>query len=555
MSVFAKRKGLPVAVILALTGVLLFACAPQAEPTATPVAPATQAPGATAAAKPAATPEATVAKPKAGGTLTVRVDLDASSLDPGQGSSGGDHQFFFQIFDNLVTYDKQGVPSPKLSLAESWESSTDGKVITLRLRKGVKFHDGTDFNAEAVKWNLDRALDPKQSYVGAATIAAISSVDIVDNYTVKLTLSKAYAPLLVNLGDRPGCMWSPAGFKMAGAESGSKPVGSGPFKFVEWMPGSSATMKKNPDYWMKDEAGNQLPYVDKLVIRNIPESSVALAALKTGEVDVAVNLEAKEAPGVKADANLTLLLLPGAGVSGNYINTAIPPFDNVHLRKALAWAIDRQAYINAIHAGIGTEANQGAILPGQFAFDPTLKFYSYNPDKVKEELTLGGKPDGFTFAANGNSLSYQAKGAEWTKAELAKFGIIADLTIKDTGMSTTEMMTSGKVPILLAAGLSQRVDPDGMVSNLYHSKGYYNAGHSPFTDLDEAIEKAASTFDLAERKRLYRLVEQLGQEKYCIFTCFHYSTRTWGVQKWVRNIDTLAGCEQKLRAHWVWLNK
>ncbi len=265
---------------------------------------ATSVPAATPAA--AASPAASAGAAKKGGTLKAGLfGSDILSLDPLTSGAIIDREIYYNIYDSLVAIDVNAQIIP--ALAEKWETP-DPKTYILHLRQGVKFHDGTDFNADAVKFNIMRYLtDPKS--LRKAEIDTISSVDVMDPYTVKFTLKSAFAPLLATLVDRAGMMLSPTAVQALGPDGVvQKPVGAGTgaFKFVEWIKNDHITVARNPNYWKKDASGTQLPYLDQITYRPIADATVLLTNAQTGDLDAMYSIAGKDVAAVKSGNALVI---------------------------------------------------------------------------------------------------------------------------------------------------------------------------------------------------------------------------------------------------------
>ena len=248
----------------ATTGSVAATSAPAAAAASAPAAttgtsPTTAAPAATAAGSGTTATQATSAgTPKKGGALKAEINSDVQNLDPLASSLLVDRQVLYNIYDSLVAIDKDLKIIPSLAL--SWEQP-DPKTYIFKLRQGVKYHDGTDFNADSVKWNIDRYLTDKKS-TRVAEIGFIQTTEVVDPYTVKFNLKAPFAPLLANLSDRAGMMLSQKAVEAGGQDFTRKPIGggTGAFKFVEWVKDDHVNLARNPTYWKKDAAGNQLPF-------------------------------------------------------------------------------------------------------------------------------------------------------------------------------------------------------------------------------------------------------------------------------------------------------
>src|SRR5881392_1900155 len=254
-------------VALATFGILLAACAGGQQPSG----------GGSAA------PSA--AKPIYGGTVTFGLENDVSNLDPMLSGLFVDRNIMYAMYDSLVRVTPKGDIIPWL--ADKWETSSDGKTVTFTLRTDVKYHDGTAFDAESVKWNIER-YKTTQGSLRTADLGSVDSVTVVDPKTVKFNLKSAFAPLLGALVDRAGMMVSKAVVTSAGADFTLKPfkAGTGPFILTEAVKNDHYTLEKNPNWWGKDANGNKLPYLDKLIVRPILDADVRLTNLRTGNAQL-----------------------------------------------------------------------------------------------------------------------------------------------------------------------------------------------------------------------------------------------------------------------------
>src|SRR5215204_3148985 len=282
-----------------------------------------------AAAKPAESkPAASGEAPRKGGTLRVGLTVEAVTMDPNLSGSKIDRMIYHNIYEPLVMLDTKLQIKP--SLAESW-SYADPKTLVFKLRQGVKFHDGTDFDADAVKFNFDRMQDPASKSVRTGEIANVQNAEVVDKYTVKLNLKRPDAALLATLTDRAGMIVSPDAIKKLGPDLGRKAVGTGPFEFVEWIKDDHLTAKRFAGYWGAKDGG---PYLDELRYRPIPDDTVKLQSLIGGEIDVMDYVQPRDVAGVKGNPNLVEIDIPSLAAFGYQFNMTRPPFDNKALRLA-----------------------------------------------------------------------------------------------------------------------------------------------------------------------------------------------------------------------------
>src|SRR5499427_8870106 len=287
----------------AVTGLLAACGAP-----AIPAAPATTT---GAGATPGA---ASSGAPKKGGTLKIALDSDIIGIDPHGASAGVDRNVYTSIYNALVAPDKNLKIVP--DLAEPW-TTPDPRTYIFKLRSGVKFHDSTAFDADAVKKNFDWILDPANASARRPEIVDVEQVSVVDPLTVRITLKNAFAPFLSIISDRAGYMVSPTARAKFGKDYPRNPVGTGPFQFVEWIKDDHVTFKRFEGYFEPS-----LPYLDEITYRPIPDLSVALTELKTANVDFLFRIDPKDVQDIKILSNATYLEGPGVGYQGLWINTA-----------------------------------------------------------------------------------------------------------------------------------------------------------------------------------------------------------------------------------------
>ncbi|MBI2885999.1 MAG: ABC transporter substrate-binding protein [Chloroflexi bacterium] len=522
---------------LLLVGMIATGCAPAASP-----GNGADAPGATT-------------QIKRGGTLRIGTAGQPTSLDPQIGTGGGDHKYLFTMFDNLVAYNNDSKPDPKLSLAESWSFKND-TTIEFKIRKGVKFHDGTDINAEVIKWNMERVLDPKVLAAGRGALLVVDKMEIIDPYTIVFTLKEPSAPLLLNLGDRSGFINSPTAVKKWGdADYGRHPVGSGPFTFVEWIQDSHVKVKKNPDYWRKDDRDDPLPYLDEVAVLTLSDEAVLVASLRAGEIDVLEGLPGKNVPQFKGNPDFTFLQTKSSSVPDIRLNMDVFPFNNAGLRRAMSLALDREALVKANYGELG-EMVRGPVTPGhawahcQECIQPTKRDLA----KAREELQKAGYPNGFEWEYFiGSSTTASRLLSEMLQAQLLDVGIKTKITVRDT--IVRDFYVERRFPAF-AGSFSDRADPDGSVYEKYHSKGSYFATRDPANinpKVDELLDKARRTYDLAERKKLYNDAEKLIVDNVYGSIFLAYIGSGKALQKSVKGFEL--GGEGKGRYVGVWLAK
>jgi peptide/nickel transport system substrate-binding protein len=458
-------------------------------------APAQATAPAQAASRPTAA-NAPAAAGQAGGPLRVGLNSELTTLDPHLSTTAVDRQVYQSLYDSLVRLGPD--LSIKPGLAKSWEQP-DPKTLVFKLQSGVKYHDGEPFNAASVKANFERMMNhPKTLRKGE--ISDIASVDAVDELTVKLTLSQPSAPLLSLLTDRAGMMVSVKAADAAGDDFARKPVGTGPFTFVEWMKDDHLTVRKNPSYWEKDASGGQLPYLDEVVYKPIPDGNQRLTALKTNTIDIIDTVNAKDVPALRGSQDLKVSEVPGLGYRYIWFNVKRPPLDNKMIRQAIAYAIDRETIEKVVLVGVGQVAYQG-IPPTSFAFDPDFKPYSpRDVEKAKALVAQSGVKDP-KFPTLVTTAPEDRQLAEVYKEQLADAGITMDVEVVESTILTDR--SSKKDYVAAISSWSGRADPDGNVANLFTTKGAQNRSDYQNAKVDELLQQARATTAPAERKQLY----------------------------------------------------
>lgn len=459
------------------------------------------------------TPAAAVA-PLRGGTLTIGLASDIANLDPLKSSLVYDRQIQYHIYDSLIATNHN--LELLSSLALSWETA-DPTAIVFRLRQGVKFHDGTDLNADAVKFNVDRILQTPTS-PRAAEIAGVQAAQVIDPSTLKLTLKAPFSPLLAQLVDRAGMILSPSAIQKIGDDLTRNPTGAGtgPFKFVEYKKDDHLTLTRNDTYWGKDSSGAALPYLDRLIYRPLVDETQRLNSLKTAEIDFADTVPEKDVASIKTDPTLTYATIPALSFNGFYLNASQELFTDVRIRQALAWSIDRQQIVDNVYFKVYIVSN-GPIAPPQFPYDPSYRPYNRDINKAKALLGQSGRSQvTFTLLAQAGSAVTQQL-AELIKDQVQDSGFTVNIQEIDF---PTLVANLGKHQFQAGIdGWSGRLDPDGNTYTQFHTGGGNDYGQYSNPAMDKALDAARQTFDEAQRKLLYREInKQAAEEAPYIFT-------------------------------------
>jgi peptide/nickel transport system substrate-binding protein len=440
--------------------------------------------------------------PRMGGTLKVAQETEINTLDPNTSGLVVEREIYYNLYDSLLAINSklQFVPG----LATKW-NFTDPTTLVLTLRQGVKFQDGTTFDADAVKFNLDRYMtstDPAAAR--KSDLASVQSVVVTDASTVTIHLKRPDATLLAALVDRAGMMLSPTAVRTLGAKLSTSPTGAGtgPFEFVEWQRADHLMLKRNPNYWQKDGQGRQLPYLDQVIYRPMTDLNAILASLKTGDVDMARVVAGKDVSAVKSDSTLVYRDTPSLGFGGFEINHAAPPFNDPAKAKAVAEAIDRAQILQNVLFGVGV-VSYGPITPASWAYDASEKIYD-KPDAAKAKSTATA----FSFTLKTGNTQDAIQAAQLIQAQLAKAGITMSIQPEDFGQLTLETRVQHSFQAA-AGGWSGRIDPDGNMFAWFHTGGSFNDGQYSNPQVDSLLDEARATSDQAKRKQLYQDAQKI----------------------------------------------
>jgi len=438
---------------------------------------------------------------------------DIDSLDPHRATSTLSMQVWDQVYDTLLAFDENGNPRP--NLAKSWTVSDDGLVYTFKLHDGIKCHDGTPFDANDVKFTVDRAFGDNPSLTKTSW-GPITKAQVVDPLTVRITMSSRFGAFLPFLGDSFSSMVCDS--NTADTFGSSTAIGTGPFKLVNWTKGDEVVLAKNPDYhnYGKPVENSGPPHIDRLIVRTVPEPQTRLAALRTGEVQVA-EPPFDDIPAIKKEGKLKIVVAKNTGQNVFWEFTiSRPPFNDIRARKAVAYATDPQMAIDIIYGGLN-QREWCPIARGVFGNDQDFckqYGYTYNPDKAKALLKeMGYGPDNplktTMFVWTGGN---RHKLAEIFQSQLAQVGVEAQIEIMDIGTMNARVKAQNEDKTSPEAGTFDMMtwswyDPD-ILYQLWHSPGAYSGFQTP--ELDKLLEKTRTTIDKAERlKAVHAVIKYL----------------------------------------------
>jgi len=451
-------------------------------------------------------------------TLRIGLAEDPDILDPTLARTYVGRIVFAGICDKLfdITADLKIVP--QLATGYSW--SADNKALTVTLRAGVKFHDGEPMDAAAVKYSIERHLKMQGSY-RKAEIAAITSVDVVDDHTVKLNLSTPFAPLVAQLTDRAGMMVSPKAAEAAGDKFSNHPICAGPYKFVERVAQDRIVLDKFADYWDKDNV-----HIDKVIYQPIPDSTVRLANLRSGQLDFIERVAATDIKSIQREKKLQLSAIVGLGYDGITINVANgeiaknPLGQDTRVRQALELSLDRDAINQVVF--------EGQFLPGNQWVSPQNPYYARNVPVPKRDVAkakallkeAGVANPSFTLMVPIGPENEQAAQVIQSMAQESGFDIKLQVTEFARALG---LATQGKMEAFYL-GWSGRTDPDGNLYSFLACGGALNDGHYCNQEVQKDLDLSRTTADPAERLKHFEAIATQAAKDEPIIYLFH---RKW----------------------------
>lgn len=442
------------------------------------------------------TPEPPPEQPE--GTLTMGLSTFPNSLDMPLAAERNAINASWPLYDSLVWVDDEGNVVP--ALAESWEISEDGTEYTFHLREGVTFHNGEPLTADAVVYSWERGSGPEMTYNYHWQEA--ESVEAVDDYTVKINTGEP-KPLFMRIMGLRWAIVPPEYTEEVGDEGfAEQPVGTGPFKFVEWVKGDRIVYEANLDYW---EEG--VPKVKNLIFRPIPESATRVAAIQTGEVDVVQRLTAEEAQGLLGLPDVKVVRYPTDRVfyiAFNNLTTGEgEPTEDPLVRQAMNYAVDVDAIVDALFSGYARPST-GYVTPANFGYDETLEPYGYDPEKAKELLAEAGYPNGFSmgFACPSGAYINFEQVCEAVQGYLADVGIQTELELMESGQYW-DLEANKELPPLFGDGWSETSGE--ALPRLRGALMGWDAKYSAWYDEELAalLDEIQVTVDDEKRKELY----------------------------------------------------
>ena len=452
------------------------------------------------------------------GVLIVGQIAEPKALDPAAVTAVNDFRILMNVYDGLVQY-KDGTLEVEPALATSWEISDDGTQYTFKLREGVTFHDGSAFNAEAVKFNFDRMLKEDHPFHDTGPFplsfffSAVQSVDVVDDNTVRFTLNAPYAPFLSNLAYPTGLIVSPAAVEKHGKDFGRNPSGTGAFKFAEWRSNEAVVVEANPDHW------NGAPKLQAVVFRPITDANTRTAEMLAGGIDLMVEVPPVALSQFSADP-YTIHEQAGPHVWFLILNAKEGPFADKKVRQAANYAINKAAIVNDVLEGTA-EIAAGPTPPAfAWAYNSALEPYPYDPEKakalIKEAGAEGAELTFFVTEGGSGMLDPVAMGtAIQADLEAVGFDVKIETYEWNTFLGEVNPGLEGKADMAEMAWMTN--DPDtlpflALRTAAWPDQGGFNSGYYSNPDVDKLLEAARASTDQAERAKLYQQMQTIVQE-------------------------------------------
>ncbi len=452
------------------------------------------------------------------GVLIVGQIAEPQALDPQAVTAVNDFRILVNVYEGLVKY-APGTLEVVPGLAESWTISDDGLVYTFNLREGVSFHDGTPFNAEAVKFTFDRMLDENHPYYDTGPFplsfffSAISETNVIDDLTVEFTLNEPFAPFLSNLAYPTGLIVSPTAVAENGEDFGRNPVGTGPFKFEEWVSNERVVVLRNEDYW-GEPAGSEV-----VVFRPITDPNTRVAEMLAGGIDMMVEVPPNALSEFEGD-DFTIVEQAGPHVWFLILNAKEGPMANKLIRQAANYAVNKTALVENVLEGTAAVAAGPTPPAFAWAYNEALEPYPYDPDKARELIAESGVEDlslTFYVTEGGSGMLDPVAMGTAIQADLAAVGF--DVTIEtyewNTFLGQVNPGLEGKADMAEMAWMTN--DPDtlpflALRTAAWPEEGGFNSGYYSNPEVDALLEQARVSTDQDERAELYKQMQVIVQE-------------------------------------------
>ena len=446
---------------------------------------------------------------KQGNSMTVAVQDNFVSLDPHDTNDTLSFSAEKTMLEGLIGFDKDMKMVPVL--ATEWQSNAVATEFTFNLRQGVKFSDGTPFNAEAVKVNVDRLADPKSTLKRHSLFVLVTKTEVISEYTVKVTLKEPFGAMLNNFAHPAAMMISPKAIKDYGKDVSKNPVGTGQYVFKEWVQGDHLTVVKNPNYWQKGQ-----PKLDGITFKSVPENGSRIAMLKTGEADFIYPVPTEEAKTIDGQNGIVIDHKPGIIVDYVSLNTMKKPFDNPKVRQALNFAVDKTAFMKVVYNSFAGPLT--SIIAPNVQFFTAQTPYPYDVAKAKALLKEAGYADGFETTLWSSNNSTSIKATQFLQQQLALVGVKVKIENMEAGTMSDKIWKITKpedatIQMYFGGWSPSTGDADWGIRPLL-GKGQippagYNTAYYTNSEADKEIQNAIKTADATQRKAAYDKVQTM----------------------------------------------
>ena len=457
----------------------------------------------------------------------------------------------FAVQNNLVQITApDGIVGP--DLAKSWDISADGKTITFTLAQNVAYHDGTKFDATVAKWNIDRVMDKAVGANQAAQLSSITAVEAVDASTLKITMDKPWRPIFASLAERPGYMPSPTAIQKTNSysnrngEFGKNPVGTGPYKFKEWVIAQRVVLDRFDGYF-----GGR-PYLDSVVLQHFGDYEVGVSMVRTGEammLETEIPVLSRLAL-IRSNSNLKLVGGPTGRIYYIQFTVDVAPYDNKALREAMAYAIDRKALVNAILSGEGVPAYQ--IEGKGWGSNPNAKYYDYDVQKAKSKLTEAGYPNGLNlkYWCQANTDEQELCGA--IQAQARAVGINLDIQLIESSTLWTVIYAKPDHGVWMwNTWWSPRGDPHNRLQIMIDSRGFQTKTlHYKNQEVDSLMDQGAQMYDVAKAQSIYWKIQEIATKDVPYVWMMH-PNNYMAMDKKVMGFDWAPDIIPRIRGVWI----
>ncbi|GAB6931280.1 glutathione ABC transporter substrate-binding protein GsiB [Paenibacillus sp. JCM 10914] len=436
--------------------------------------------------------------------IVIAINANFMTLDPHNAGDTHSISGARTMYEGLMGFNERMELIPVL--AENHSISEDGLTYTFQLRQNVKFHDGTDFNADAVIANMDRIMNEENNLRMRRSFTTVEKVEAADENTVVFTLNQPYNAFLNKTA--MALMISPKALE-DGVDVTKTPVGTAPYKFKEWVQGDRLTVVKNEDYWQAN-----VPKVDSITFRPVPENGSRIAMLKTGEADFIYPMPTEQVSEVEGDSNIIIDTIDSTIVRYVTLNTMKEPYDDLKVRQAINHAIDKEAFIKVVKSGLGTPLTSTmSSMTQHYSEQPA---YEYDIEKAKSLLAEAGLPDGFEAELWGENDSETMKGMQFIQQQLALVGITVDVKSME-GATLSEQINSAtpenaKIQMWFVSWSPSSGDADGATKGLFSSDFFPPAGSNTAyyknDNVDQWIKDANASVSDEEARNIYAKIQE-----------------------------------------------